>query len=491
MRSSGNNNINYKMLLGKGKFGEVYLSTIAGINKYFAIKILKKEQMDKPELKKYLNNEKEILKELNHENICKLIDFIETQHHYLLVMECINGGRLSDCFERYKIQYNTPFFPEQIVKYIMTQLISALKYIHSKGIMHRDIRLENIMIQYSSEKDRKDLNLLKAKIKIIDFGLAVKGFGKTILDNPQNMPPLMLKKFLESGASKISKTTTYDQKIDIWELGAICYQMLMGKPVFDGNSLNDLVKKVEEGIYQVPTTLSREIVSFLNCMLRSDPRKRKTAEELSKHPFIAKSITEFHKMNLKKCSKQIANNAINFNIKKTINIWSIFAEEDKIKLSNIKEENQNKHDSSSKGNLPTSSHSNKNVSNYNNFSIISNNSNITNSHFEPMVQVYHNNYHNQNKVQIMPKMQNQNIGMQPLNSSQHSLNHSTIIYPSNEYYNKFEINQINQRQSHQVNKGNNIEYNNIGHINNPQNCAKPMDNIESEEDNEDSVCIII
>ena len=129
-------------------------------------------------------------------------------------MECINGGRLSDCFERYKIQYNTPFFPEQIVKYIMTQLISALKYIHSNGIMHRDIRLENIMIQYSSEKDRKDLNLLKAKIKIIDFGLAVKGFGKTILDNPQNMPPLMLKKFLESGASKISKTTTYDQKID-------------------------------------------------------------------------------------------------------------------------------------------------------------------------------------------------------------------------------------------------------------------------------------
>ena len=157
----------------------------------------------------------------------------------------------------------------------------------------------------------------------------------------------------------------------------------------------------------------------------------------------------------------------------------------------LSQENQNKHDVSSKGNLPTSSQSNKNVSNYNNFSIISNNSNITNSHFEPKVQVYHNNYHNQNKVQIMPKMQNQNIGMQPLNSSQHSLNHSTIIYPSNEYYNKFEINQINQRQLHQVNNGNNIGYNNIGHINNPQNCAKPMDNIESEEDNEDSVCIII
>ena len=159
-------------------FGELYLSTKQGSQKYFATKKLRKKEMDKPEIAKHFESEIKILKELEHPNICKLDDYIQTQNHYYLVYEYINGGCLSDCFEKYKQKYNTQFFPEEIVQYIMRQIVDALKYIHSKGIMHRNIQLENIMINYSNAEDFKKINLLKAKIKIIDFGLAIKGFGK-------------------------------------------------------------------------------------------------------------------------------------------------------------------------------------------------------------------------------------------------------------------------------------------------------------------------
>ena len=400
------------------------------------------------------------------------------------------------------------FFPEDIVKYIMTQIISPFKYMHKMYIMHRDIRLENIMVAFSNDKDKEDLNILKTKIKIIDFGLATQGLGKTvftIFDEPEKIPPLLLKKYHESLASKANIKMTYDLKIDIWALGAICYQMAIGRPVFDSKSLDDLVRKVEEGTYLVPNKLSREIVSFLNCMLRYDPAKIKTAEELSKHPFIVKNITEFHRMNLKKTTKQIVNIGMKFNIKKSNNIWSIFSEEDKIKLSSIKEGNENNPNVqlyknktlaiSSKIILPTSANTNVKVNNYSQYSIISNNSNMSNTHCTPKFEVYQNNYlpNNQNQYQgqIMPNnpnLQNQNIREEPLKSF-HSANSSTIIFPSQEYYNQYQINQNNPRPINQANYGNNIVNNNNGHVyNNPQSQIRPMDNIEVEDEN---VCFIM
>ena len=298
---------------------------------------------------------------------------------------------------------------------------------------------------------------------------------------------------------------TYDLKIDIWALGAICYQMTIGRPVFDSKSLDDLVRKVEEGTYLVPNKLSREIVSFLNCMLRYDPAKIKTAEELSKHPFIVKNITEFHRMDLKKSTKQIVNIGMKFNIKKSNNIWSIFSEEDKIKLSSIKEGNENNPNVqlyknktlaiSSKIILPTSANTNVKVNNYSQYSIISNNSNMSNTHCTPKFEVYQNNYlpNNQNQYQGQiipnnPNLLNQNIREEPLKSF-HSANSSTIIFPSQEYYNQYQINQNNQRPINQANYGNNTGYNNNGHVyNNPQSQIRPMDNIEVEDEN---VCFIM
>ena len=167
--------------IGNGTFGAVYLSKKDGRSEYFATKVLSRDIMDIPDKKKYLQNEIQILKELKHPNICKLEEVKETQEYYLLVMEYINGGSLSKCFDQYKEKYKVSAFPEIIVQRIMKQIISAFKFIHSKNIMHRDITLENIMVNYTNQKDKDDINLLNAQIKIIDFGVAIKGFGKNVI----------------------------------------------------------------------------------------------------------------------------------------------------------------------------------------------------------------------------------------------------------------------------------------------------------------------
>ena len=369
--------------IGKGNFGEVYLSTKEGTKKYFAIKKLKRKDIDKPSIYKYFQNEIEILNELNHPNVCRLEDVKKTKEDYFMVMEYANGGSLSDSLEKYMQKYNASF-SEEIVQYLMRQIIEAFKYIHEKQIMHRDIKLENIMLNYNNDNDKKNLNILRSTIKIIDFGMAIKGdLGKTILGTPINMDPLILKKYANCTASKISKEECYDQKIDIWSIGAVCYRMLIGKAIFDANSLNDLVKKVETGSYTVPTTLSREIVSFLNAMLQYRSEFRLSAEELYQHPFLTKNFRDFQKIDTKKVSKKIDHKGLNINIKKNQTIWSIFNENDEQLLLSIKggseEEEQLK--------KPFSVDEN-------NYSLISNNSDISNTHFVPRNADYNSNNNN-------------------------------------------------------------------------------------------------
>ena len=329
-------------LIGNGSFGEIFLSKKKGTNELFAVKKIKREKIDKPEYKKYLDNEIEILKELNHQNIYKFFDLKTTRHHYYLVMEYVNGGSLAECLRKFRKKYNMPF-PEEIVQHLMRQIIDAFKYIHEKGIIHRDIKLENIMVNFKDDNDKNNLNLLKATVKIIDFGIAVKGSGKTTVGSLLNMAPILLNKYVNSLAGKLGKNEEeYDEKVDIWSIGVSCYEMLIGKAAFDSKTLNDLVEKIENGNYTVPTTISREMVSFLNGMIQYDSNKRLSAEELSHHPFLTKNVQDFQKIDTKIVSKKINNQGLNINIKKNMTIWSIFNEDDEKKLLNINGRGDNK-----------------------------------------------------------------------------------------------------------------------------------------------------
>ena len=312
--------------LGKGAFGEVFLTSKQGTTQKFATKQIDKKYAANPKAKKYLDNEIMILKDIDHENIVKLYDVKETSQYFYLVTEYCNGGGLSDCLEKYQEEHNAAF-PEELVQYLMKQIVSALRYLHSKRILHRDIKLDNILVNYESEEDRINKNLMKAKVKMIDFGFArylkKEELAYSTLGSPINMDPGILRKL---NKMEHSKEYGYDEKADIWSLGTACYEMLIGNCTFDAESMKELVTKVERGNYFLPSTLSKEAVSFLNGMLQYDFKKRFTAEQLYRHKFLNKNFKDLNKINLKDIKNHIACSKIRINTKLNQSIWNVFGD---------------------------------------------------------------------------------------------------------------------------------------------------------------------
>lgn len=329
--------------LGKGAFGEVYLSTLKGDkSKKFAAKILEREQIENTEAMKYLKNEILILRGLDHPNIVKFETVRKTKKHFYLFMEFCNGGELSKALEKYQEKYEKPF-SQEIVQHLMRQIIDAFKYIHSKSIIHRDVKLDNVLLNFESEKDKEDLNMMKATVKIIDFGFACyfkSGLLYSTLGSPINMDPIILKK-LNSNRKK-DRQLGYDVKADIWSLGTICYEMTIGKSAFDSEDLDELVEKIEAGEYKIPTNLSKEIISFINGMLQYESHKRLTSEELSKHPFLTNEVEHFHPIDKLKCASKLDHSQLKMNSKMNKSIWAIFNSDDELKLMSIDEKDYKK-----------------------------------------------------------------------------------------------------------------------------------------------------
>ena len=324
-------NLTLEKCLGKGAFGEVYLTSRKGDDKKkYATKKIDREEVEKGEGIKYLKNEIIILQYLRHPNIVRFEEVKKTKKHYYIVMEYCNGGELSKALEKYIEKYGKPF-SEEIVQHLMRQIIDAFKFMHERKIIHRDVKLDNILLNYETEEDKKNLNLMKAQVKIIDFGFSCKidksGLQFTALGSPINMDPIILKKL--NSSSKKERQLGYNQKADIWSLGTICYEMLIGKSAFDADDMEDLVNKIENGSYNVPTNLSHEVVSFLNGMLQYEGNNRLTANQLSRHAFLTKNVKDFTPLSLNKTNKVMNTKKLNQSI------WAIFGANDENKLMNI------------------------------------------------------------------------------------------------------------------------------------------------------------
>ncbi len=317
--------------LGKGAFGEVFLTQKKGSKELFATKRLDRAFSEKPENIKLLSNEITLLKKINHPNIVRLIDLKKTKSHCYIVMEYCNGGDLSGCLKKYKAAYRRPF-SEEIVQYLMRQIVSGIYFLHSNKIIHRDLKLDNILVTFPSENDKKSINMMKAVAKIIDFGFATRlkasksNLTYTVLGTPANMAPQILEKMEQ----RTPNHQGYDEKVDIWSLGTLCYEMLVGHMAFCGHSMQELSQKVKQGTYSLPTNLSKEVISFIDSMLQTDPNKRLSARDLLKHDFLVKNVKQFQPIDVRKIQGMVSGGVINVNSNSgkkgslTQTVWDIF-----------------------------------------------------------------------------------------------------------------------------------------------------------------------
>ena len=290
--------------LGKGSFGEVFLTRKDKSSKLYATKKIPLTHLQNKEFRKYINNEIKIMKKLQHDNVIKLYNYCETSHNLYLMMDYINGGSLSEYLAEYKLKKGSAF-PQKMIQFFVKQIVQGLIYIHSNNIIHRDIKLDNILLNFppNTKKENRDYHL--AQIKIIDFGLSTdSNLATSLVGSPIYMDPVILEKYKKSGG--VEKFKRYDKKADIWSLGAVTYEMLTGEVLFNAGSLPELISKVQKGDYSLDVKdLSDEILSFLNCMLQHDPKKRLSAQELSQHQFLTKNTEEFKTVDTSQISYKI------------------------------------------------------------------------------------------------------------------------------------------------------------------------------------------
>ena len=259
-------------LLGKGSYGEVYLSKKLNSNKLYATKKINKTIAD-TEMRRYFKYEINILKMLNHPNIVKLEEVKTDKNYYYIVMEYINGGELSDYLKKYKLKYQRAF-PEEIVQYLMRQIIKALIYIHDRNIIHRDLKLENIMVSF----------------------------------------PKILQEFNQKAL--VDKSRGYGKEVDIWSLGCICYGLYRGKYPFEAKNFEELIGKINYGKYKLPKTASHEIYSFLEKMLQYDGKARLSARQLIEQPFLTKDPKNFTKIDIGSDAKPVKKEINDINLYK-------------------------------------------------------------------------------------------------------------------------------------------------------------------------------
>ncbi|XP_032089703.1 serine/threonine-protein kinase MARK2 isoform X1 [Thamnophis elegans] len=249
---------NYRLLktIGKGNFAKVKLARHVLTGKEVAVKIIDKTQLNSSSLQK-LFREVRIMKVLNHPNIVKLFEVIETDKTLYLVMEYASGGEVFD----YLVAHGRMKEKEARAKF--RQIVSAVQYCHQKFIVHRDLKAENLLLD-------ADMN-----IKIADFGFSNEFTFGNKLDTFCGSPPY--------AAPELFQGKKYDgPEVDVWSLGVILYTLVSGSLPFDGQNLKELRERVLRGKYRIPFYMSTDCENLLKKFLILNPSKRGTLEQIMK-----------------------------------------------------------------------------------------------------------------------------------------------------------------------------------------------------------------
>ncbi|KAJ3304524.1 Map microtubule affinity-regulating kinase [Kappamyces sp. JEL0829] len=247
---------NYEILhtIGEGSFAKV------------AIKIIDKTKLPDDYAVKNMYREAQILRILDHPNIIKLFEVMETKKSLFLILEYASGGE----FLEYIISHGR--LDESEAKSYTKQLISALEHSHSHNIVHRDLKAENFLLDANME------------LKISDFGLSNFYDSKSLLQTCCGSPVYSAPELIEG-----KKYT--GPEVDVWSLGINVYAMVVGDLPFADANLSALYDSILKGKYKIPDFVSADCRDFISKLLVINPKKRSTLAQLYDHPWLSSTIT--------------------------------------------------------------------------------------------------------------------------------------------------------------------------------------------------------
>lgn len=248
--------------LGRGSSGVVRLAMHVETRERVAVKIIKK---GKCSYLSRLDREIQSLMAAKHKNIVGLHEVLDSKDNLFIVMELCGGGSLVDIVRLYPEER----MPEGTARFFLRQVFEALAFCHRNGICHRDVRLDNLMLDN------------EGNVKITDFGhsgIYTPGwdiFSTSLVGSLYNLSPEQIGGSLYSG-----------EKIDIWSTGVAVYCLLVGRPPFYDPELQTLLDRIAKCEYDIPDFLSAEAVDLVRCMIRPNPEERITMQHLLHHPWF-------------------------------------------------------------------------------------------------------------------------------------------------------------------------------------------------------------
>ncbi|KAI1384752.1 kinase-like protein [Hypoxylon trugodes] len=248
--------------LGKGKFGRVYLARERNHGFICALKVLHKNELQQARVEKQVRREIEIQSNLRHPNILKLYGHFHDSRRIFLILEFAGQGEL------YKHLRKARRFREPRAAKYIAQMAEALRYLHRKHVIHRDIKPENILLGVHGE------------VKISDFGWSVHAPSnrrKTYCGTLDYLPPEMI--------NPKTDDDSYDEKVDLWALGVLTYEFLVGEAPFEDTPVLT-TRRIARGDMTVPAFVSPEAKDLIHKLLVVDPNKRLPLEQVQKHPWI-------------------------------------------------------------------------------------------------------------------------------------------------------------------------------------------------------------
>ncbi|CAM9548995.1 unnamed protein product, partial [Scytosiphon promiscuus] len=250
-------------VVGEGSFAQVRVAWHKLTGQRVAVKTYEKAKIKDENQWKRISQEVKLMEKLNHPRVIRLFETAESSKRIHLVMEYADGGNLCSYVKRRKR------LDEGEAQRIFQELLEGVEYMHGVDIVHRDIKLENVLLGGNG----------RTNAKLVDFGFSAHVKNRRLLHVFCGTPSYM--------APEIIKRQEYEGKpVDLWSLGVVLYAMLCGCFPFSGPRYPELYKNISKGVFRLPDWLSPTAISLLRGMLVTDPTRRLTLRQVCAHPWV-------------------------------------------------------------------------------------------------------------------------------------------------------------------------------------------------------------